>query len=192
MDLKERRREEIILAAMNVFLRNGFDRSKMEAIAAEAGIGKGTIYGYFSSKEELFEKMICYNLDRYKKELSNIVTSQQSFSEKLKRLLEHHANFLNQNVDVFHIINNGKMLSHSMRERLIKEQDSFLKSLEKILKKGIENEEIREDIDHEVTLLCIIGAINQLAGKRIFIDKTNVNNMDSKLLIDVIMKGMEN
>ena len=81
MDLKEKRQEEIIQAAMNVFSKNGFESSKMEDIATEAGIGKGTIYGYFSSKRELFEEMICYNIDKYKKELSKIVVGQQSFSE---------------------------------------------------------------------------------------------------------------
>src|SRR5690554_2772036 len=109
MDLVEKRRIEIIHAAMKVFSNNGFERSKMETIAAEAGIGKGTIYGYFSSKKELFEEMICYNIDKYKDELIKIVASQQSFSKKLAMLFSYHANFIEKNLDILQVTNNSKL-----------------------------------------------------------------------------------
>lgn len=190
MDLRKKRQEEIIQAAMNVFSKNGFEGSKMEVIAAEAGIGKGTIYGYFSSKRELFEEMICYNIDKYKKELSKIVAGQQSFSEKLERLFQYHAGFLDQNLDIFQITSTGKLLSHSMKKRLIKEQESFFELIEEMLKKGISSGEIRKNIDQEIAVLCILGAINQFAGKRIFMDKVSVDSIDSAPLIDILMGGL--
>ncbi len=45
------RKGEILDAATLVFGKFGFHGATMEEIAKEAGIGKGTIYGYFSSKE---------------------------------------------------------------------------------------------------------------------------------------------
>ncbi|MFQ5846260.1 MAG: TetR/AcrR family transcriptional regulator [Candidatus Methylomirabilales bacterium] len=51
---KERKRGEILQAAMRVFARDGYHRAKMEAVAEEAGIGKGTVYEYFKSKTDLF------------------------------------------------------------------------------------------------------------------------------------------
>ncbi len=51
---KTDKRKLIINAALFVFSRDGFQRSKMEEIAKTADIGKGTLYEYFSSKEELF------------------------------------------------------------------------------------------------------------------------------------------
>lgn len=51
---KDRKRREILEAALRVFAREGYHRAKMEAVAAEAGIGKGTVYEYFRSKPELF------------------------------------------------------------------------------------------------------------------------------------------
>lgn len=190
MDLREKRREEIIQAAMNVFSKKGFERSKMEAIATEAGIGKGTIYGYFSSKKELFEEMIYYNLDKYKKELSKIIVGQQNFSEKLEGLFRYHASFLNQNLDIFQVINNGELLSHNMKKRLIDEQNSFFELLEKMIEKGISSGEISKNIDREVAVLCIIGSINQFAGKKVFIDRVSADNINSAPLIDILMRGL--
>lgn len=51
---KEQKKIEIISAAMKVFAQNGVAKSKMIDIAREAKIGKGTIYEYFRSKDEIF------------------------------------------------------------------------------------------------------------------------------------------
>ena len=50
---KEKKKAEILFAALKVFARKGFYKTKIEDIARELGIGKGTIYEYFRTKEEL-------------------------------------------------------------------------------------------------------------------------------------------
>jgi TetR/AcrR family transcriptional repressor of mexJK operon len=46
--------QAIMDAAMRVFLREGFARASMDAIAAEAGVSKRTVYNHFADKERLF------------------------------------------------------------------------------------------------------------------------------------------
>lgn len=190
MSLKEKRQEEIIYAAMNVFSKSGFENSKMEDIALEAGIGKATIYGYFSSKRELFEEMISYNMSEYKKELSKIIVEQNSFPEKLESLFRYHARFIDQNLDIFQLMNSGRILSDSMKKQLIKEQKVFLELIEKMVKTGAVRGEIRKNINEEAAALCILGSINHFASKKIFIDKMDVDNIDSRILIDIFMEGL--
>jgi AcrR family transcriptional regulator len=48
------KKETIIQAAISVFARKGYAASRMMDVALAAGIGKGTIYEYFRSKEALF------------------------------------------------------------------------------------------------------------------------------------------
>jgi AcrR family transcriptional regulator len=52
---KRARPVEILAAASTVFSLNGYSATRMADIAARAGITKGTIYLYFTSKEELFK-----------------------------------------------------------------------------------------------------------------------------------------
>ncbi len=51
---KEERPGEIVAAAFEEFARSGFAATKLDDVAARAGITKGTIYLYFPSKEDLF------------------------------------------------------------------------------------------------------------------------------------------
>ena len=51
---KDVKKDAIASAALRVFAHHGYGGSRMSAIASEAGIGKGTIYEYFRSKEEVF------------------------------------------------------------------------------------------------------------------------------------------
>ncbi|MDP6593244.1 MAG: helix-turn-helix domain-containing protein, partial [Candidatus Marinimicrobia bacterium] len=50
----QNKRTQIIQAAIKVFARKGLERGKIADVAKEAGIGKGTVYEYFRSKEEIF------------------------------------------------------------------------------------------------------------------------------------------
>ncbi|MCB9760768.1 MAG: TetR/AcrR family transcriptional regulator [Alphaproteobacteria bacterium] len=50
---KDLRRQELALAALAVFAERGFARTSMSQVAEAAGVAKGTLYLYFSSKEEL-------------------------------------------------------------------------------------------------------------------------------------------
>lgn len=61
---------------MRVFAREGYHRAKMEAVAEEARIGKGTVYEYFKSKTDLFlalhDHMLAELKDFYTRELEGI------------------------------------------------------------------------------------------------------------------------
>ena len=59
---KEARRIAIIDAALEEFTAQGFTATKLDDVAERAGIGKGTIYLYFDSKEILFEEVVRRNL----------------------------------------------------------------------------------------------------------------------------------
>ncbi len=52
------KRRQVLSGARDVFLRQGFDGASMNEIAREAGVSKGTLYVYFSSKENLFAELV--------------------------------------------------------------------------------------------------------------------------------------
>jgi AcrR family transcriptional regulator len=51
---KQLTRKAIVDAALKLFTEKGFEQTSMDELARAAGVGKGTIYGYFKAKEEIF------------------------------------------------------------------------------------------------------------------------------------------
>jgi AcrR family transcriptional regulator len=61
--LPGRRREEILAAATAFFARHGYQNADIEVLAEDIGIGKGTIYRYFPTKDRLFRSALQRGLD---------------------------------------------------------------------------------------------------------------------------------
>ena len=55
---KEARPQELTDAALALFVEKGYAATRLDEIAARAGVSKGTLYLYFSSKEELFKAVV--------------------------------------------------------------------------------------------------------------------------------------
>ncbi|PRP91053.1 Fatty acid metabolism regulator protein [Enhygromyxa salina] len=77
-------REAILEAAMRLFGQTGFHEAKMSEIATEAGVATGTLYNYFSSKEEIFQSI----LDNGRAQLVFEVEQLAAVEDPLARLAE--------------------------------------------------------------------------------------------------------
>ena len=55
---KEARPQELLAAALDLFVERGFAATRLEDVARRAGVSKGTLYLYFTNKEELFKAVV--------------------------------------------------------------------------------------------------------------------------------------
>jgi AcrR family transcriptional regulator len=88
---KERRRQQIIVAAKRVFSEKGYNRTTIEDIAHEAELSPGTLYLYFKNKEELFTslslRILQYLLIRLKEVGVNTKRDAGNKLDQLKKVL---------------------------------------------------------------------------------------------------------
>lgn len=59
---KEARPGELLQAALDLFVDKGFAATRVEEVAARAGVSKGTLFLYFKTKEELFQAVVTHNI----------------------------------------------------------------------------------------------------------------------------------
>lgn len=59
---KEARPQELLDAALDLFVERGYAATRLDDVAARAGVSKGTLYLYFTNKEELFKAVIRENV----------------------------------------------------------------------------------------------------------------------------------
>lgn len=76
-------RQAILDAAVKLFAENGFEQTSIEDIATEAGIGKTTVYGYFSNKKDIFLNYCDEELDLAFTQLQEADNSNKSLHDLL-------------------------------------------------------------------------------------------------------------
>lgn len=82
------RRETIIEAAQKLFEQKGFEETTVEQVAALAELGKGTIYSYFKSKEEIYIAILEKKLDLLEEKMRAAVANPASAVDALYGLYE--------------------------------------------------------------------------------------------------------
>lgn len=83
---KEARPGELIEAALDLFVEKGFAATRVEEIAARAGVSKGTLFLYYGSKEELFKAVVRHSIAGCFPEWNGQFDAWQGSSADLVRL----------------------------------------------------------------------------------------------------------
>jgi AcrR family transcriptional regulator len=87
---KDARPEEIMAAALELFVERGFAATRLEDVAAHAGVAKGTLYLYFDGKEELFKAVVREGIVLPLAEIRALVDRHQgSMAELLRQILRN-------------------------------------------------------------------------------------------------------
>src|SRR5215212_5962072 len=77
----------ILDAADRLLARNGYKKMTIDDLAAEVGIGKGSVYLHFSSKEEIALSHIDAIIERVKARLHAVSLKNTSYESRLKEML---------------------------------------------------------------------------------------------------------
>ncbi len=86
---KEQRKKEIALVALDLFAEKGFETASISSVAKAAGIGKGTVYEYFSSKADLiFSAFMTWIENMMGRELEELLLSIEDPEERLRKCVQ--------------------------------------------------------------------------------------------------------
>ena len=82
---KEARPGELLEAALDLFVEKGFAATRVDEVAARAGVSKGTLFLYFPSKEELFKAVVRQNIaGRFAEWAQEVETFEGSATDLLR------------------------------------------------------------------------------------------------------------
>ena len=86
---KQARPQELLDAALELFVERGFAATRSEDVATRAGVSKGTLYVYYPSKEELLKAVVRKNLGGLIAEGADMVSAFEGSTEQLLGMLMH-------------------------------------------------------------------------------------------------------
>ena len=191
---RENRKNQILNAAFEVFVKKGYAKTTMDDIVASSKLSKGALYHYYKSKKELFLSLIDHWEIYTFKDFYDKKSQNKKASDILRFFGENVINTLNEKKHAY--IAEIEFRAMSNQDAEIKKRSNvlygkLLKLFEKVVKKGIKENEFK-DLDVRKTSMAFL-AIFQSITWFVIADETAVSAdeyiRDSiELIIDSISK----
>jgi AcrR family transcriptional regulator len=171
------KRQQIIEAAYAVFSKKGYHRATVDEIIALADTGKGTVYNYFSNKEQLFYTLVRERNQPFEAALLQVMESDRQPFEKLETMVKIFLRFYQENADLWRVMMHemrgfgSEDLSFVKAETREKYREVFTRTvgmLGKALKEGIDRGVLREMNVSHVSYVLFSAIVTMAFNK--FID----------------------
>lgn len=97
---KREKKDLIIAAAIQEFIKKGFAKTTINDIAKTAGIGKGTVYEYFTTKSEIINSTFEYFIRSMEFDFEQVLISGLPPTEKMLEIFKQFSDFLDSETRV--------------------------------------------------------------------------------------------
>ena len=197
---KERRRQQIMVAAKRVFSDKGFNKATMEDIAQEAELSPGTLYLYFKNKEELYASLSLRILQYLLIRVEHVNEEKDAGpEEKLKSLVDAMYDVYEFDpliiINMFHLQSSEtlKNLSPQLMEEIKVLSRKSLGSIAQIFKEGVDKEIFIER--HPVALAdtfwaLFSGVVLWLTSKKIIDQRKDYLKQTLDVAFEIFRRGL--
>lgn len=188
------RRDEILRAARKVFSERGFAGATLDEIAMAAEFGKGTIYNYFSSKEELFVSVMLTGMGRFREFVQQAIATQSSSKAKIETFVDASFEFFEMHQHLFSILeleryNLARSLNEEMFERFCQQETRLHDFLHQIFKEGIRKREFKK-LDSQKLSEALFGLIHVTMIRAIREPDTHDTKEDAQFIKKLFFQGI--
>ena len=182
------KRLAIAHAAAELIFQSGFNETSMNQIARKMGIGKSTIYDYFSSKDEIILLLLDEPLGEVRSLAEEIETEDGTASERLTRILEMHLDvLLRDRAFIFKLSFEFQRLPLDVQARHEAKRQAYQDLLRGLIQEGIEEGGFRP-VDPDITVKILLSILSSV------ILTSRATGTPLEMLkggMDLIFKGLE-
>jgi AcrR family transcriptional regulator len=150
--------EEILEAASRVFSERDFHEVLIDEIAEAGGIGKGTVYRYFRTKEDLYFATILHGLDRLDGVLLAALPQEASPTKRLERLAREILKFFWKQRSLLMLLYRDERSLRARHGGLRERHERLVRLVQAIILDGIERREYR-GVDTHTAAEIFLGMI---------------------------------
>lgn len=171
----ESKRDKLVHSAAVVFARQGFAVTRVADIAAEAGVGKGTVYEYFPSKDALYLAVLERLNDSIRERIARLLEGQSSPLGKLRALLIEGARIVVEQRELypmsldFWAASRGTAAEVRFSAACERQYREYRALLAEILREGKAAGEIRSGVDPEGVATLLVATFDGL-GMQCWLD----------------------
>lgn len=156
---REKKKEKILDAAAELFSTKHYHEVMMDDVAKSISVAKGTVYNYFTSKEELYFTIIHTRMENLLSLLKQKIESEQSSIDSLRAFVVHLYMFMMKHRKFFLIYQRETLnKQNSLCEDLLSLEKQMKQMILQVISKG-EKEGVFRKVDEEFAISLIFGSI---------------------------------
>ena len=157
------KRNRILDAAVRVFAKNGFYKTRVADIARAAGVADGTIYLYFASKEDLLVSLFEDRVQRVVVFMEGLSHGHSSPRDRLRAVIAMQLGQLQEERDLAEVITViVRQSTHLLRRSAVPHFAAYIDALAHIVRDGQKSGEFRSDLSAGTVARIIFGALDGL------------------------------
>lgn len=190
--VSEFRCAEILAAARKVFAARGFNEATVDEIAAEAGIAKGTVYLYFSSKRDIYLAALKGGLLDLQEQTRGTMQKAEGIAAKIHGFIRTRLEYAEANRDFIKIyhsefgnLTNAATCDNEFQQLYLQQA----RALEAILRAAVESREIRP-IRTDFAAFVIYDTVRGVMTQRMLEWSRGTVEEDIEMLNDLVWKGI--
>jgi AcrR family transcriptional regulator len=186
------RRAQIIEAALNSFLRHGYNNTTMDDIVSASGLSKGTLYWYFDSKDDLFAAALTSVFEDVGQEVLTALANHETASDRL-RDMARAASTLGQTFEGLFSLLMEFWASSSNREEAARIWASLLEEYRNIIvaiiKEGVESGEFKP-VNAEALVWAMLATYDGLAAYLMLLPELDLQQT-SEVFVETLLDGLQ-
>ncbi len=169
---RERRITDFVRAGEELFFEKGYHNTSIEDIARRADYAVGTVYRYFTSKENLFEEMLFGKMTNYCEHMQRVFKAVAAPEEKLFQGVRAKLDFFEKERRFFQLfveeIAPMAAGAHAVivSQRCLELKESCLQNWVKLLRQGVRSGKFRR-MDCEKMVLALEGAMHEVMREHV-------------------------
>lgn len=187
------KRLRLVTAATAVFAERGYASTRVAEIAERAGVGKGTVYEYFSSKEELLFAVFESINAKISSRMNDALAAGGSSEEQLLNLLRLGAEVISEQVDLQPVIldfwaaSRGKDLEETYRRAVVASYSLFRNLVSDFIRDEQNRGGFKTSVDADVLAAVVVATVDGLGIQLSFdrsIDPHRITEAFGRLLYE--------
>lgn len=190
-DPRERKRQRILRAAIEVFASKGYFTARMTDVAHAADVADGTLYLYFDGKEHLLISIFNDVLTRFIEHVRRDTATLTDPREKLHRLIGMHLESLGEDPALAQVLqietrHSRRFMSLLTRGRL----GEYLSLVRDIIDEGKAAGCFRSDISSALATNLVFGAVDELVNGWLLADDPGSLTRHHDALVRLLFDGL--
>ena len=198
---KDSRKKLILKSARTLFFKKGFNNVTVDEIAKSSELGKGSIYLYFNSKEEIYAQILLNDIEDFNQQVFVLLNKKKIAADLLVEFSEIYVDFFFNDGELFRILMTymlqpAKMnLTEKLNSQILTANARSIDVIGKILQLGVSSKEFPANINLKQNQNAIWGLLNGIISLYIFsglqIKRRERINSTIKLALEVFIKGLK-